>query len=398
MSTVSSTTPVDADAATSGDSPASSGRSPSPSARLLAWFSADRARDAGLVAGLYAASVAVAVALSALLVQVTGGSANEVMTALIDGSIRQPGALGLTLSTAAPLLLVAVGAIVANKAGLVNIGQEGQLLIGAASGAYVLTRVDGPEPLPLILGLAAAVAGGALWAGIAALLRYGRQVPEVISTLLLVFVAGQLVDYALTKPWLLQDTDPNRTQSINSGGLVPESARLGFLTFGDDRVNVGLIVAVVAAVVVAVLLARSLWGFRLRMLGINPTAARRAGISALLVGGGALLVSGGLAGLAGGVLLTAGPAYRMTSGFSQNVGWEGLLVALLARDRPGLAIPMAIVFAALRTGGGVLAATGVARNIVDVVQALLVLALLLPPIYLSIRDRRRVLAAARPRT
>lgn len=398
MSTVSSTTPVDADAATSGDSPASSGRSPSPSARLLAWFSADRVRDAGLVAGLYAASVAVAVALSALLVQVTGGSANEVMTALIDGSIRQPGALGLTLSTAAPLLLVAVGAIVANKAGLVNIGQEGQLLIGAASGAYVLTRVDGAQPLPLILGLAAAVAGGALWAGIAALLRYGRQVPEVISTLLLVFVAGQLVDYALTKPWLLQDTDPNRTQSINSGGLVPESARLGFLTFGDDRVNVGLIVAVVAAVVVAVLLARSLWGFRLRMLGINPTAARRAGISALLVGGCALLVSGGLAGLAGGVLLTAGPAYRMTSGFSQNVGWEGLLVALLARDRPGLAIPMAIVFAALRTGGGVLAATGVARNIVDVVQALLVLALLLPPIYLSIRDRRRVLAAARPRT
>jgi general nucleoside transport system permease protein len=371
---------------------------PAGSPRAAGWISSPRLADAGLVAGLYAASVAVALALSALLVQVTGGSPNEVGTALLDGSIRQPGALGLTLSTAAPLLLVAIGAIVTNKAGLVNIGQEGQLLVGAATGAFVLTRVDGPAPTALVLGLLAAAAGGAAWAGIAALLRYGRQVPEVISTLLLVFVAGQLVDYALTQTWLLKDTDPNRTQSLNTGTQLPDSARLPFFDFGDDRTHIGVILAVLAAAVVSVLVARSLWGFRLRMLGINPTAARRAGISALLVGGGALLVSGGLAGLAGGVLLTAGPAYRMSSGFSQGVGWEGLLVALLARDRPGLAIPMAVVFAALRTGGGVLAATGVASNIVDVVQALLVLALLVPPVYLSIRDRRRVLAAARSRT
>lgn len=359
---------------------------------------AGRLADAGLVAGLYAVSVAVAVALSALLVQATGGSPNEVLNALIDGSIRQPGALGLTLSTAAPLLLVAVGAIVANKAGLVNIGQEGQVVIGAAAAAFVVVRVGGPAPAALVAGLAAAVLGGAAWAGIAAALRFGRQVPEVISTLLLVFVAGQVVDYGLTQSWLLQDTDPNRTQSINTGTVVPSDARLPFFQFGDDRTHLGVILAVLVAGVVAVLLARSVWGFRLRMLGLSPTTARRAGISALLVGGGALLVSGGLAGLAGGVLLTAGPAYRLSSGFSQGVGWEGLLVALLARDRPGLAVPMAVVFAALRTGGGVLAATGVARNIVDVVQALLVLAMLLPPVYLSIRDRRRVLAAARPRT
>lgn len=389
----------EAASADAGDDPAAADAvEPTPPGSGSGLFSSRRLADAGLVAGLYAGSVALALALSALLVQVTGGSPSDVSTALLDGSIRQPGALGLTLTTSAPLLLVAVGAIVANKAGLVNIGQEGQLLMGAATGAFVLTRVGGPGPTPLILGLLAAVAGGAAWAGIAALLRYGRQVPEVITTLMLIFVAGQLVNYALTKQWLLQDNDPNRVQSRTVGTSLPDDARLPFLDFGDNRTNVGVIIAVVAALVLSVLLARSLWGFRLRMLGLNATAARRAGISAVVVGGGALLVSGGLAGLAGGVLLTAGPAYRMSSGFSQGVGWEGLLVALLARERPGLAIPMAVVFGALRTGGGVLAATGVARNIVDVVQALLVLALLLPPVYLSIRDRRRALAAARSRT
>lgn len=360
--------------------------------------SQNRLVEAGLVAGLYLASVALAIALSALLVAITGGSPNAVLTALLDGSIRQPGALGLTVSTAAPLLLVAIGAIVSNKAGLVNIGQEGQVLIGAAAGAYVVARIGGPAPTALVLGLAAAVVGGALWAGIAAALRFGRAVPEVISTLLLVFVAGQVVNYGLTRSWLLLDTDPNRVQSINTGTLLPDDARLPFFELSDDRTHVGVLIALAVAVLAAFLLGRSVWGFRLRMLGLNPTAARRAGVSAVLVGGGALLISGGLAGLAGGVLLTAGPAYRLSSGFSQGVGWEGLLVALLARDRPGLAVPMALVFAALRTGGGVLAATGVARTIVDVVQALLVLALLLPPVYLAIRDRRRMLALTRART
>jgi ABC-type uncharacterized transport system permease subunit len=357
-----------------------------------------RLAEAGLIAGLYAGSVALAIGLSALLVAVTGGSPSAVLTALLDGSIRQPGALGLTLSTAAPLLLVAIGSIVANKAGLVNIGQEGQVLMGAAVAAYVVVRVGGPAPTALVLGLVAAVVGGALWAGVAAALRFGRAVPEVISTLLLVFVAGQVVNYGLTQSWLLLDTDPNRTQSINTGTVLPSDARLPFFDFGDDRTHLGVLIALAVAGLAAFLLARSVWGFRLRMLGLNPTAARRAGVSAVLVGGGALLLSGGLAGLAGGVLLTAGPAFRLSSGFSQGVGWEGLLVALLARNRPALAVPMAVVFAALRTGGGVLAATGVARTIVDVVQALLVLALLLPPVYLAVRDRRRMLALTRART
>ncbi|HRE01418.1 MAG TPA: hypothetical protein PLV68_08965, partial [Ilumatobacteraceae bacterium] len=103
--------------------------------------------------GLYLASIAVALGLCALLVSVTGGSATRVFSALLDGSLRSPGAWGLTITTAAPLLVVAVGTIVAGKAGLDNIGQEGQVLLGAAGFAYVATRADLPGPLLVTVSL-----------------------------------------------------------------------------------------------------------------------------------------------------------------------------------------------------------------------------------------------------
>ena len=140
----------------------------------------------------------------------------------------------------------------------------------------------------------------------------------------------------------------------------------------------------------AIALGRTLWGFRLRMVGENPRTAQRAGVGAVRAGSAALLLGGGLAGLAGTLMLSGGTAnYRYTPGFSNNIGWEGLLVALVARNRPIVAIPVAFVFAMLRTGSGFLAATGVEREIVDVVRGLLVLALLLPAAVSFVRARRR---------
>lgn len=357
----------------------------------------NRLTDLVLVVVLYVASILGALGLSALLVAITGGSPEAVMTALLDGSIRLPGAWGRTLATAAPLVVVAVGAVLSNKAGLVNIGQEGQLIVGAALAAYLGTRLELPGALLLLAVLAAGAIGGAIWAGIAAVLKFWRGVPEVISTLLLVFIAFQVVNYGLTRTWLLLDDDPARVQSLNTGAVLPSDGRLPRIELFGNTFHLGVVVAVLVAAVAGVLLVRSVWGFRLRMLGLNPVTAKRAGVSAVVVGGGALLLSGGLAGMAGALLLAGGPSFRITSGFSNNVGWEGLLVALVARDRPQVVVPVALAFAALRTGGGALAAAGVARNIVDVVQALLVLALLLPPVFLAVRDRRRALAATRAR-
>jgi simple sugar transport system permease protein len=226
-------------------------------------------------------------------------------------------------------------------------------------------------------------------------MRFWRQVPEVISTLLLVFVAFQLVAYGLTKTWLLLDRTP-RINKNNTGEPLPADTRLGHLRLFGNEVSVSVVIALLLAILVALWLSRSVGGFRLRMLGLNPRAAQRSGVSAAKMGGAALVVSGAFAGLAGGALLTGESAGdRVTTAFSGNFGWQGLLVALLARDRPLVAIPMAVVFAALRTGSGFLAATGVERRIADVVQAMLVLALLIPPAIAAIRDRRRAVAAAR---
>ena len=206
-------------------------------------------------------------------------------------------------------------------------------------------------------------------------------------------MAFQLVAYGLTKTWHCS-TAPH--QQEQHGEPLPTDRTFGHLhLFGND-VSLSVVLALVLAVLVALWLSRSVGGFRLRMLGLNPRAAQRSGVSAVKVGGTALVASGAFAGLAGGVLLTSeSSGDRITTAFSGNYGWQGLLVALLARDRPLVAIPMALVFAALRTGSGFLAATGVERRIADVVQAMLVLALLIPPAIAAIRDRRRAVAAAR---
>jgi simple sugar transport system permease protein len=342
--------------------------------------------------GLYAVCVAVALVVSAVLVAVTGGPWPSVLSALVDGSVRNPGRWGVTLAEAAPILIVALGAIVSTRAGLVNIGQEGQLAIGAACAAYVATRSSGAGAL--VAALAVAIAGGAAWAGIAAALRFWRKVPEVITTLLLVFVAAQVTGYALTRQFLLLDRDPNRPNRSQTSGQLDADTHLPTIRLFGNEFPITVVVALVLAVAAAVLINRSTWGFKLRLVGFNPRTAQRAGVSAVVVGCLALAIGGGLAGLAGGLMLTGGAAnYRYTPGFANNVGWEGLLVALVARNRPLIAIPVAVVFGALRTGGGFLASTGVEREIVDVVRGLLVLALLVPPALMAVRARRRAAAA-----
>jgi general nucleoside transport system permease protein len=328
---------------------------------------------------LYAVSLLGAVAISAVLVSATGGSARAVWNALIDGSIRSPGAWGLTLTTMAPLLIVAVGAIAATKAGLINIGQEGQLLIGACFAAYAAVRLPGPGPLVLVTTLLAAAVGGGAWAGIAAVLKVWRNVPEVLTTLLLTFIAFPLLTFGLRNIWLLGDR-ANRTRHINSGEQIPFDTRLPNLELFGNRIDSAIVIALAAALIVTDVLGRRRLGARIDVLGLNPRAAQRFGVPRKPLTAAVLVASGCFAGAAGAVLLTGGASGdRLSVGYSGNYGWDGLLVALVARNRVLVAIPTAFVFAALRTGSSFLAATGVDRRMTDVVQALLVLALLIPP-------------------
>jgi general nucleoside transport system permease protein len=354
-----------------------------------------RARRAGVTVGLYVVAVMVALGLASLLiVTATDASPGEVYRALYEGSLSRPSAVGLTLDQAMPILIVALGAVIATRAGMFSIGPEGQLLIGALCGAFVAFKVGGPPAVILPLSLLAAAAGGALWAGIAALLRFWRGVDVVISTLLLNFIAVEVLSFAINKSWLLQETSSNTQKLPQSDRLAAsyQITRLG--STPGFSVSSGIFVAVALVVVVAFVMARTRWGFRLRMLGLNPSAARTAGVSMAIVGSTALMLSGAFAGLAGGVMFT-GTVFRIQPGISANIGFDGLLCALIARRNALATVPVAFFFGMLRAGGGFLAATGVPRYLVDIVQALLVLAALMPPILTAVWDRRQALRSAR---
>ncbi|GAA4717781.1 ABC transporter permease [Phytohabitans rumicis] len=344
------------------------------------------------VAAATAAGVVVALALSALLIAATGGSPSGALEALYRGSVADQTAWTSTLLFTAPLLLVAVGACVSARSGYFNIGQEGQVLIGALAGAWVALRLAVAGPILLILTLAFAALAAGAWAGLSALMHRLRGVNVVVSTLLMTFLAQQLVAFAVNQSWFLQESRVGDAVASPQSNQVPVGARLtSFGEYPNLQLNLGLFIAIAAAVLIAVAMARTRWGFRLTMLGLNPVTAKHAGVRVAALGGLALAISGAFAGLAGAVLLTSPVGTnRLQPGMSINIGWDGLLVALVARNRPLLAMPVALFFGVLRSGGGFLAATGVPSFLVDVVKSLLVLAFVAPPVVVSLWRRRSV--------
>lgn len=345
--------------------------------------------------GLYVVCVAAALGITSLLALAVGGTPGSVFDALFRGSVGSPGALGRTLDDTVPVLLVALGTLIAVRAGMFNIGQTGQLTFGGFCAALVVLKVHGPGPLILVVAILAGTAGGAAWAGVAAVLYTWRRVNVVISTLLLTYVATQILDYAVSSQSVLEEPSKSQIGSLAQSAPVPAGTRLphpgNYPSFG---VSVGIVIAVALLAVFIVLLARSRWGVHLRMAGANPTAARRFGVRVALVASGALILSGALAGLAGSAMLT-GQVYRIQGGFANTFGNDGLLAALVCRDRPGWLLPVAFVFGMIRTGGNYFLATGVPNYLAQVLQGLLVLAAIFPPVYLERREWARRLKAAR---
>lgn len=348
---------------------------------------------------LYCISVASALILTAAILESTGGSWSNVFTALLDGSLRKPGRIGLTIGVTAPILMVALGTIVSGRAGLVNIGQEGQLVMGAAFAAYAGSRVAGPGPVALLLSIAFGIVGGAIWAGIAGVLRYWRKVPEVLSTLLMGAVAANLMGYGLRRPSLLLAPVAGRANRNQVSEPLANDTRIPRITWFGNEFPISAIAAILIALILWLVLGRTIVGFRLSMLGRNPGTAQRAGVNQRRYGIGSMLVSGGFAGLGGGMMLAGGDfgSYQLVANFGAGIGFAGLLAALVSRQRVLVAIFVAFVFGCLRTGSGFLRATGVSGRIADVVQGLFVLSLLMPPALLYLRARRRALAASNVR-
>jgi ABC-type uncharacterized transport system permease subunit len=288
--------------------------------------------------------------------------------ALFDTSLGSPRALGRTLVETAPLALAGLSVGLAFRAGLFNIGGSGQLIVGAMCAGWVGFTFDLPAVIHLPLAVTAGFVGGAVWGSIAGVLKARTGAHEVITTIMLNFVAFRLLDYALRSSAFQR---PGRDDPISKP--VAESARLPEVVIGDLRAHVGLFLALAAAVAVWWLLGRSTVGFRMRAVGANPFAARYAGMSVGATYVLTMALAGGLAGLAGTSNILGRPSYSLTGFYFAFLGFDAIAVALLGRANPAGVVAAAALFGILRAGStGMQVETSTPVDIIVVIQALII--------------------------
>ncbi len=276
-----------------------------------------------------------------------------------------------TLVRAVPLILIGLGISVAFRGGALNIGAEGQFYAGAIAATWVGLHMAGqPGTIAIAALLLAAAIAGLCWVAVPVWLKLRFGVTEVISTLLLNFVAVSLVSFMVQGP--LQERGLIYPQS----DAIAEAARLPVLP--GSRLHAGLVLAVAGGLVLWFLFARTLWGFRLRAVGMSPRAAEVSGrIDSQRMGAMALLLSGAIAGLAGGVEVS-GVSYALFQNLSPGYGFTGIAVALLGGLHPIGVVIAGILFGALEAGAGAMQRdAGVPAVAVYVVEAVVIIVALL---------------------
>lgn len=333
------------------------------------------------------AVAAVVLALLLFVVLATGGDAGA-LAAFWRGSLGTKSALlSGTLVRAIPLALIGTGLAIAFRAGVLNIGAEGQLLMGAVAGTIVGLHASASGAI--LLALAAGALAGSAWAAIAGWLRVRFGVLEIISTIMLNFVAANLVSYLVRGP--LQEPTRVYPQTIE----IHAAAQLPRL--GDMRLHAGIVIAALACVLAWWLFARTAAGFRMRVVGASPDAARVSGrVAVARTTLGAMALSGGLAGLAGGIEVT-GVTYALYENISPGYGFAGIAVAMLARLDPRWVAPSALLFATLETGAlGLQRDAGLPSTFAAVLEAVAILAVIAMHGWLRMGERPSAVAASQP--
>ncbi len=308
--------------------------------------------------------------------------------ALFRGSFGGLRAISETLTASAPLILAGLAVGIGFRAGLFNIGAEGQMLMGgmfAVVAGFTFTGLPVVVHLPLVV--LAGFLGGAVWGGIPGLLRAKTGAHEVIVTIMLNNIAIRLVDYLLKTDWIqVEGRDDPISKGVEVSGRLPRL--LGFLEDvrppSDIRVHAGILLAVLAAWGIYWLLFRSTIGYEFRAVGYNPHAAKYAGMNVTWLYFAVMAIAGGMAGLAG-MNQVSGVLYRVTPGFSAGIGFEAISLALLGRSHPGGIVLAGILFGALRAGGQEMqVATDVPIDLILVVQALVVVFIAAPALIRAI--------------
>jgi simple sugar transport system permease protein len=283
-----------------------------------------------------------------------------------------------TLTAAAPLVFTGLAFALAFRGGLFNIGVQGQAILGAIGAGLAGFLLPLPALLHLLVALLAGGLAGAAWAFGPGILKARTGAHEVITTIMLNSVAVIFIGWLIIQSWA---KDPDRQAPVTQ--RVDDTARLPRLLAWLDptlRVHLGILVAVAAVAGVAWLLNRSSFGFELRAVGLNPDAARTAGMSVTGTYVLVMVIAGGLAGL-GGATVLLGTAYALTSLVIGSAGFDGILVGLLGRAKPWGVLGAALLFGALQAGGRAMqTGSGISLELVQVIQALIVIFVAAPAV------------------
>lgn len=318
-------------------------------------------------------SVVLALIIGALVVLAAGDNPLNAYAQLAKGAFGSLSDIAETLIAAIPLMFTGLAVAFAFRAGMFNIGAEGQLYIGAILSAWVGYKLNVPGIILIPLALIAGALGGALWAGIAGALKAWRGAHEVITTMMLNYIAIDISHFLLeSNPNTGQPGPMSQTIQVGNPETPPMNAHLPGILPGT-RLHAGLIVALLMAVVMWFILWRTTLGYRIRAVGLNQKAAAYAGIHvgwSLVI---AMLIAGAFAGLAGMVSVFGVSPYQLTDSFSPGYGFDAIAVALLGKTTPVGVILAAILFGALAHGAGLMqSSAGISSHLVEIVQGLII--------------------------
>ena len=319
-------------------------------------------------------AVFVAVVIGGIVIFSAGGNPFEAYAGLIEGSFGSAKAISETGVWATPYILAGLAVALAFRGGLFNIGAEGQLAFGAVAAAWVgyalpgIVKMSIPPFLHVSLAILAGVLAGAIWAAIPGYIKARWGGHEVINTIMMNYIALNLVSFLLNGP--MKDQSPLNVSARTP--LIAEGARLPLIISGF-RLHWGFILAIVMACVVWFILWKMTLGFQIRTSGLNPDAAKYSGVNVKRIIVLTMALSGGLAGLAGAIEVV-GLNYRHELGFSTGYGFDAIAIALLGKTHPAGVVIAAILFGAMRNGATLMQfRTQIPVDVISVIQALILL-------------------------
>lgn len=291
-------------------------------------------------------SILVALLLGAIIMRVMGYDVGKAYISLLKGAFGGKNAIGETLIQVTPLIFMALSYAIAFRCGLINLGAEGQLYIGAVCGSMVGAHVSGLPPfLHILLILFCGFIGGALWGLIVGILKMRFGASELITTIMLNYIALQFISYCVTNA-PFKDMTKGAAPRMTS---VVDSVKLPIILSGT-RLHAGILLALLGILIYYVFMWKTTRGYEMRVIGLNPNAGRYSGMNVQINGLLAMFIAGGFAGL-GGVVQIIGLTYFLTEGFAANMGFSGVAVALLGGCHPLGMIASGILFGALNAGG-----------------------------------------------